>query len=774
MTSSAERTRADPHGIHYAELPKQWAEGLTLGNGEVGVMCWSDGKRLRFTLDTASAWDLRTSGKSVLGGFTYDKMVELADRSAFGRLNAALDEHAGDKGGVGPTKVYLGRMDLDTEFDSCSELRLALDTAAVHGELRAGDRAHRLDAFVSRNSDVFCLRIAPWPDGAELTFTPFYETSPGLAPRGYPPLQVSKVDGLTVALQQISPDAAFALCWNAGGQETLVSIATAKDESEARRRALAGHPFTSHRTFDDLSEAHRKAWAEFWGVSDIALPETDMDFLWHFGLYTLAGCARKGSYPPGLQGVWAMDGRVAPWSGQYVVDMNVQETFWPAYAAGHLEAADVWLDYVHRLLPKAEEITRRVFGTRGAFQPCGFPELTPPGSGGGWWPTAFALSHTGWLAQLAWQRWRYSMDPDWLRRRGYPIVRSAFELYSGILREEADGFYHVPLSGSPEYDGPAPSAWCIDPNIDLALIRKCCDWLVEMEAALQRPELTPRAREIRERLVGYHLLEFDHPASYVRSSAPKGERVLALWKDKPLDYSHRHPSHLMAIHPAMDLTIDGAEQDREIVDASLRHYLSLGQYCWAGHTYVQMVSLAAVVGKAEMAYSFLRRYRDDWTLPNGLHFNRQIGEKGNTPFSLAREDISDQGQFTINETTGITCGISDMLLQGWGDRIRLFPATPAAWQDALFVDLLTEGAFRVSALRKKGAVCWVRITAGVDRPCRLLYPFGKNEFRTDGCTPERDGDDLNWSMAQGQTVALFTPGHETVDLADESRRIRSM
>ena len=49
----------NPHAIRYQQLPTQWAEGLPLGNGEIGVMCWSDGKRLRFTIDSASAWDLR-------------------------------------------------------------------------------------------------------------------------------------------------------------------------------------------------------------------------------------------------------------------------------------------------------------------------------------------------------------------------------------------------------------------------------------------------------------------------------------------------------------------------------------------------------------------------------------------------------------------------------------------------------------------------------------------------------------------------------------------
>jgi len=58
-------------------------------------------------------------------------------------------------------------------------------------------------------------------------------------------------------------------------------------------------------------------------------------------------------------------------------------------------------------------------------------------------------------------------------------------------------------------------------------------------------ELTPSAREVHSHLVPYALTD---------------TKVLCLWPGKPLDQSHRHPSQLMAIHPAMELTIDGDEE----------------------------------------------------------------------------------------------------------------------------------------------------------------------------------------------------------------------
>jgi len=769
------RTRAiaNPHVISYEGLPTQWADGLPLGNGELGVMCWSDGGRLRFTLDCAGAWDLRhRSGRPDYSRLSYSKLRRWVAEGDSEAIDAAA-QRMGEPDRLRPTKVYLGRLDLSAEFDPDSGLALCLDDASVRGALRRGDATHDLHAFVCRETDVFCLRLDPWPQDARLELLPFHETSPGLVELGHPELETFRRDGLTVAVQHILPGTFLALCWNPEGPEVFVSFAEGDDADTAAADAFAAHPHGDRAAYSRLFEAHQQAWREFWSASAVALPERDLEFLWYFGLYLLASCARQGSNPPGLQGLWPMDGREPPWRGDYHADMNVQETFWSACAANHLELLDVWLDFMHEVLPAAEELTREVFGTEGAFWPCSFLPGYTPLLGGGWHPTALAWSHTGWLAHLAWLRWRYSKDATWLAERGYPIVRSAFLFYSANLEEGEDGRYHIPLSSSPEYDGPSPAAWCSDPNIDIALIRTCCDWIVAMEQVLHTDELTSRARQIHGKLVPYHLVEFDHPAPYVRDGAPKGRCVLALWQDKPPDYSHRHPSHLMAIHPAMDITVEGSDRDREIIEASLRQYLALGRYCWAGHTYVQMVGLAAVIGKAEMAYNFLRHYRNHWTLPNGLHLNREIGEQGNSHFcGVERERITDEGQFTIETTCGISCGISDMLLQGWGDCIRIFPAVPWLWGDLLFVDLRTEGAFTVSALMREGLVRWVRIVAGVDGPCRLRNPFGDGEFQVAGAEPTEERGLLAWPMSAGQTVTLLAAGYEQPDLPREAEAIR--
>jgi len=758
------RQRVMDHVIAYDHLPQGWAAGLPLGNGELGVMCWGDNGNLRFTIDSASAWSLlHDFAEYEFEHTTYGELVDLFRAGQADRIGTCLRKPP-HPNSVGPTKLHLGRFELQLSDPRWRSFALSLGEAAVSGECEINGEATRLHTYVCRTHDVFCLSLTPWPEGAALRFRPLADTVPEFAELGNPPVEVHQEGGLTIAVQTILPDTVLALCWNDCGPEIAVSYAYGDDLETAKRQAVNSHPSTNSNCPEDLWREHVLQWRDFWSVSAVCLPERDLEFLWYFGLYLLAGSARLGSLPPGLQGLWAMDGRLPPWKGDYHADMNVQETFWSACPSGHLDLLDVWLDHAFAMLPRAEEMTRAVFGTPGAFQVCSTaPDHVPVGPLlAGWATVTFAWSHTGWLAHLAWLRWRYSMSTDWLAARGYPIVRSAFLFYAHNLEEEEDGSLHIPLSTSPEYDGPEASAWCQDPNIDIALIRTCCDWLVEMEKALGQNDLTARAEDIHQRLVPYHLVEFEHPASYARGDVPTGRHVLALWQDKPLDYSHRHPSHLMAIHPAMDLTIEGTEEERRIIAASVRHYLSLGQYCWAGHTYAQLISLAAVIGEAGMAHNFLRRFRDSWIGPNGLHFNREIGCKGDSCFAMPDGRIDRECPFTMEASCSITCGISDMLVQGWGGRIRIFPAVPDHWQDLSFQDLRTEGAFAVSALRRNGQTCRVEITATADGVCRLRNPFGANAFQTAGAAPTASGQDLVWQLAKGETVGCHLPGYDVL------------
>jgi alpha-L-fucosidase 2 len=744
------------HRITHERAPLRWEEGLPLGNGRVGVMAWGDGAPLRLTLDHADLWDLRINDAFRADPeYSYAALRRLIAEGRFDEAVELFEARERRDNPLAPTKISIGRAEAHVGSSGACRMSLDIDRALVEGRLGPEDARQGFAVFVHRDRDLICLRGASGEP--RLRLVPLAEMTPGMADLGHPAPTLTQQGDVWVCAQELIEGPSCAVAWCASGSDTFLAVGLAPEPSQAVERATASVLGAREQGFDGLLREHLAAWERFWAGSAVHLPEQRMELLWYYGVYLLACSARPGARPPGLQGVWAMDGVMPPWRGDYHADMNVQETFWPACCSGHLELLDVWCDHMRALLPESRAFARRFLGTDGSFWPCSsLPGLT---SVQGWYTVQFAWSSVGWLAWLVWLRWRYSLDTRWLAETGYPLVSDILCFYRANVEEQADGYLHVPLSTSPEYRENKPEAWCQDPAIDLALIRRCCDWVTEMEDALGLDDLKASARALRERLAPYPLTE---------------GKVLCLWPGKPLDESHRHPSHLMPIHPAMDLTVEGTEEAQQIIAASVEHFLSLGQYRWAGHTYAQMVSFAAVLGRAGWAYDCLLQFAEHWIGPNGLHFNADLALSGMSCFRYAP---GAYGPFTMEANCGIAAGIGDMLVQGWNDRVRVFPAVPDHWREIAFRDLLTEGAFRVSAIREAGRTVWVRIRATVDRTLRLRDPFAGEQTVVEGCDVRREGDDLVADLQAGQVVTFALSGFsvnldqaaEAVRAADTSR-----
>jgi len=730
------------HHITHKKAPEKWRDGFPLGNGEFGTMVWGDGNPLAFTLDRADLWDLRCNTDYMQHpDFNYVSLQRLVAEGRFDEVAQVFERRQYQDQSLSPTKISIGRAELRLGEATEYECQLRLGTATVVGAVGSSAGRHELQCFVHRDVNALCLRVSPCPPNARMALIPLAEMNESLAGLKHPEPQFHEDGESRLMVQQIPEGLAYAVAWNEVGPDFYLVAETGSSCEEARSEAEATWRQCAARGFDALHAEHVRAWDAFWAGSAVHLPERRMEFLWYHGLYLLASTARRGSTPPGLQGVWAMDGVAPPWRGDYHADMNVQETFWPACASGHLDLLDCWCDLMRDCLAPAQEYTRLFFGTEGTFWPCAtFPRHT---IGPCWGPVQIAWSHSGWLGWLVWLRWRYSMDQAWLDEVGYPLIAEIFKFYRGNLKTGEDGHLHIPLSNSPEYKENKPEAWCTDPNVDIALIRRCCDWVVEMEEALGRSDLTRAAREVHRQLVSYHLSD-------------RGE--LCVWAGTLLDESHRHPSHLMAIHPAKDLTIEDGKEARRIIEASVDQFLSVGQYRWAGHTYAQMVSFAAVVGRAEWAYDCLSEFLDHWVGPNGLHFNRDLWNAGVSSFTLGTDPYPP---FTIEANCGICAGISDMLVQGWNDVVRVFPAVPEHWRDVAFRDLLTEGAFRVSAARLEGRTVWLRVRAGVDRLLLLRDPFGELPVESTGAPIRKEGDLLIAEMKEGDELVVHVAGHAT-------------
>jgi hypothetical protein len=71
----------------------------------------------------------------------------------------------------------------------------------------------------------------------------------------------------------------------------------------------------------------------------------------------------------------------------------------------------------------------------------------------------------------------------------------------------------------------------------------------------------------------------------------------------------------------------------------------------------------------------------------------------------------------IETTLSYNTCVQDMLLQSWGNKIRVFPALPDEWKDVAFDNFRAEGAFLISARRVNGKTIFVKIKSLAGEPC---------------------------------------------------------
>ena len=226
-------------------------------------------------------------------------------------------------------------------------------------------------------------------------------------------------------------------------------------------------------------------------------------------------------------------------------------------------------------------------------------------------------------------------------------------------------------------------------NYDLALIRWLFGWLAEMARA---QGMTSDERRWSGLLARMDPLAVD----------PAGEGLLVS-RTEPLAESHRHHSHLMAIHPLGMLTVEGGEGDRATVLASLDRVQRLGTRAWVGYSFSWTACLEARAGRADAALRYLRAYLDAFILRNGFHANGDQTKSGLSNFTYR--------PFTLEGNFAAAQAVHEMLLQSWGAILRVFPAVPASWADASFRDLRAEGGFVVSAARRGGTTREVSVRA---------------------------------------------------------------
>ncbi|WP_152392980.1 glycosyl hydrolase family 95 catalytic domain-containing protein [Paenibacillus guangzhouensis] len=707
------------HDMLWKTKPISWSEGAFIGNGLLGAMIYSEEHRdqrhvLRFVLGRTDVTASRTGGPNNF-----------------------------------PVRVPIGELVLEMEgwiYQPC-EIRIDLWNAEMRAFIPTTKGEVRLRALVHAISPILFIELDTdeGEQGAIMNWYAYPELSPilknadGINLNQYIPdtaVERNEEQGIYYGVQYYGGDEGCTTAWKFHDVEMnrengedgehgaeyrrkcLLTVMKGVSDSDREKAAQVLEEINlTESGLTSWIASHRQWWHDYYPASFISIPDMQLESFYWIQMYKLASATRKDQLPIDNQGPWMTS---TPWPGLWF-NMNVQMSYSPMYTSNRLELGQ---SLISSLRQNEKQLIHNV------------PEPLRSDSAGLGRSSSYDLNspvddeigNLTWLLHNCWRHYRYAMDEELLRDFLYPLLRRSICLYLHLLEEGQDGRLHLPHMVSPEY-GSFKQLTTRDSHYDLSLLRWGCETLLQASERLKiKDSLQARWNEVLARLTP---LPVDPTTGY------------RIGKDLGLEFGHRHFSHQLAVFP---LHIAGhSEEERTVAIRTLRHWIAM-EGDLRGFSFTGAASIAASLGLGDEALGYLRTLMHFMT-PNTMY--KEAGPVIETPLAGAE-------------------AIHDMLLQSWGDLIRVFPAVPGEWQDAVIHNLRAEGGFLVSAVYSAGRTEFIRIRSLVGEPCRIRTDLTGLE---QGFMIESQGKSLDYKLHEDQSIEIsLVPGEEAVIYAADGRQ----
>jgi hypothetical protein len=726
-------------------IPTSWNEGMPLGNGMLGALVWKKENSLRLSLDRADLWDSRPMKGLHRPEFRFDWVKQQVEKNDYKIVQQYFDWPYDNE--PAPTKIPGAALEIPMQgFGKPIKTELDISTAMCAVEWQSGVQ---MMSFVSAKNDFGLFRFEHLPAGFNLNLIPPpYEGKPvkggdvvggdDLSRLGYKQGRVVRTDQSITYFQEGWGGFGYrvTVLWTKTGKDGIEGIWKISSSPKANGDLAVDTALLQKQLskgFHFHAAEHKTWWSGYWNKSAISIPDPVLLRQWYLEQYKFGSASRKGAPPISLQAIWTADnGRIPPWKGDFHHDLNTQLSYWPSYSANHLEEAMVYLDHLDQNKSRYQAYTKRYFGVDGLNVP-GVTTLDGTEMGG-WIQYSLSPTVSAWLAQHYYLQWRYTMDKKFLETRAYPWVKQVAVFLSHITTPDKHGKRQLPLSSSPEIHDNSISAWfTTNTNYDLSLMKFAFKAAAEMATTLGKTADAQKWNQI--------LQSFDGP---ILSS--KDELMFA--PNSPYKESHRHFSHLMAIHPLGLIKWEDGEKSRSIISNSLQLLDEVGPGNWCGYSYAWQGNLKARAKDGAGAAKALQIFAQAFCSPNSFHLNGDQTKSGYSSFQYK--------PFTLEGNFAFAAGIQEMLLQSYAGFIELMPAIPEQWKDVSFQSLRTEGAFLVDAKKQHGLLSYIRITATVDGPLALKLPPGEWKNKISGSVTgmsKKDGM-LRATMKKGSSLLM--------------------
>ena len=426
------------------------------------------------------------------------------------------------------------------------------------------------------------------------------------------------------------------------------------------------------------------------------------ELYFQYGRYLLISCSRTEGVPANLQGLWTPH-LWSPWRGNYTVNINLEENYWPAFVANMAEMAQPLDGFIQSLAANGVFTAKNYYGINEGWcsshnsdiwamtNPVGEKNESPMWAN---WNMGGA-----WLVNTLWERYQFTQDKTYLQTIAYPLMKGAarFCLRWLIENPKQPGELITAPSTSPENEYKTDKGYhgvtCYGGTADLAIIRELLTNTIAAGKILGE-----RNKDMEQTLKRLHPYTIGHMGDL--------NEWYYDWDD--WDFQHRHQSHLIGLYPGNHLT------DPILQKAAARSLEIKGDET-TGWSTGWRINLWARLKNGEKAYQI---YRKLLTAVAPEKSNMPNYSKGGGTYPNL---FDAHPPFQIDGNFGGTAGVCEMLMQSGDNKIELLPALPEQWKDGSVSGLCARGGFEVNFKWKDGKVRDCSIKAKTNSSVTLLY-----------------------------------------------------
>ena len=701
-TDSCETTE-----LWYAQPAKVWMESLPIGNGRLGAMTYGGIEEEKLALNESTMWSGQYN-ENQNKPFGREKMNQLRKLFFEGKLSEG-NRIAGDNlhGNQTSFGTHLPIGDLKMQFiypeGKVTDYRrsLSLDEAVSSVSFNSGGVNYKREYFATNPDNVLVLRLtADKQKSITMNMGLDLMRQADLSVEDNQLVFTGKVDfplhgpggvcfeGRIAVLAdngEVKMEQSGVSIKEADAVTLIVDVRTDYKSPDYKTLCADGVEKAAAKSYDELKQAHIKDYNTLynrvsihfgqdanramptdvrWKQVKVGKTDTGLDALFfQYGRYlTIASSRENSPLPIALQGFFN-DNKACNmgWTNDYHLDINTEQNYWAANVGNLAECNAPLFTYIKDLAHHGAKTAEVVYGCKGwtAHTTANVWGYTPASSTIIWGLFPMAGS---WIASHLWTQYEFTQDKQYLAETAYPLLKGNAQFILDFLAKDPKSGY---LMTGPSI---SPENWFRTAGGEemVASMMPACDRELAYEIlsnCVQASEILNTDREFADSL---RTAIAQLPPIQLRANGAIREWFEDFEEAHP---NHRHTSHLLALYPFSQITLEKTPELAEAARKTIENRLSAENWEDTEWSRANMICMYARLKDAQEAYKSVQLLQGKLSRENLM----TVSPGG---IAGAEGDI-----YSFDGNPAGTAGMAEMLIQNHEGYVEFLPCLPVEWKD---------------------------------------------------------------------------------------------